>query len=309
MISYRPVEVGLNNNDLNEEIYVALANFPVLESNIEASYLGKAVTSQDRLKTLNTLLNDVLKYNRHPEHRVDLLVFPEVSIPYAWQQMLVSWSRKNQIGVICGLEHRVDRNRYAYNKVLAALPYRSSSRHLACLPIHRLKIRYSPHEKFVLREENLKVPSGQGESYHLYRWRGATFAIYNCYELTDISHRSLFVGKVDFIVCTEYNKDVNYFSNIVESAARDIHCYVIQVNDSKFGDSRIVSPSPTIQMNPLRIKGGENVTFLVMKLDLKSLREHQRKGYGLQKDSKTFKPTPPGLKRSDVIRRSELGEK
>ncbi len=113
---------------------------------------------------------------------------------------------------------------------------------------------------------------------------------------------------MDFIVCSEFNKDVNYFSNIVESAARDLHCYVIQVNDSQFGDSRVVSPSKTERMNPLRIKGGENTTFLTMRLDLKSLREHQRKGYGLQKDSKDFKPTPPGLKVEDVKERIQLGE-
>lgn len=35
------------------------------------------------------------------------------------------------------------------------------------------------------------------------------------------------------------------------------------------------------------------MAFITMNLDLKSLRDHQRKGYGLQKDSIGFKPTPP----------------
>jgi hypothetical protein len=61
------------------------------------------------------------------------------------------------------------------------------------------------------------------------------------------------------------------------------------------------------KMNPLRIKGGDNLTFLTMNLNLKSLRDHQRKDYGLQKDSKEFKPTPPGLKLEDVITRIRFG--
>ena len=115
-------------------------------------------------------------------------------------------------------------------------------------------------------------------------------------------------GKVDFIVGTEFNRDINYFSNIVESAARDLHCYVVQVNDSRYGDSRIVYPSKTEKMNPLQIKGGENLTFLTMKLDLKSLRVHQRKRYGLQKDSDEFKPTPPDFDVDDVFDRINLGK-
>jgi hypothetical protein len=170
-----------------------------------------------------------------------------------------------------------------------------------------LKRSYSPEETFVLENEDLKVPASK-DAYQLFRWRGASFAIYNCYELASIEDRALFKSKVDFIVCTEFNKDINYFANIIESAARDLHCYVIQVNDSQFGDSRIVSPSKTEKMNPLRIKGGENLTFLTMRLNLKALREHQRKGYGLQKDSENYKPTPPGFRLGDVRARIRLGK-
>ena len=61
-------------------------------------------------------------------------------------------------------------------------------------------------------------------------------------------------------------------------------------------------------MNPLRIKGGDNLTFLTMELDIKSLRNHQKKGYGLQKDSKSFKPTPPSFKIKDIRNRIKLGK-
>lgn len=306
MSKFDVVKVGLEKPDLHEKIQVALANIPVWNDNIQDSYLGKPDLSRKRLKPVANLLNDISKWRNTAGKKIDLLVFPEVSMPHAWESMLVAWARKHRIGVICGLEHRISGG-VAYNDVLAALPYQAGNHHWACMPVRRTKRLYSPEETFILTNEGLTVPKTK-DSYHLFQWRGASFAVYNCYELASIEDRSLFKGKVDFIVGTEFNRDVQYFSNIVESAARDLHCYVIQVNGSQFGDSRVVSPSKSEKMSPLRIKGGENLTFLTMILDLKALRDHQRKGYGLQKDSKDFKPTPPGFNVADVKARISLGK-
>lgn len=308
MTAYDEIKIGLDTPDLHQSIQIALANIPVQQGQIEASYLGRPILTRQRLKPLTTLLNEISGYGKRNSRKIDLLIFPEVSIPYAWESMIVAWARKHNIGVICGLEHRVSKKNIAYNEVLTALPYKTENHHLACVPIRKLKRIYSPEEVFLLKNNNVKIPKQNRDAYQLIRWRGVSFAIYNCYELASIEDRSLFKGKVDFIVGTEFNRDVNYFSNIVESAARDLHCYIIQVNDSRFGDSRIVSPSQTEKMNPLRIKGGENLTFLTMKLNLKTLRDHQIRGYGLQKDSNDFKPTPPGFNVADVKARILLGK-
>lgn len=310
MPNYDEIRLGLATPDLHRNIRIALANMPVLPEQIEASYLGNPILTRQRLKPLANLLNSISRYSSESRRKIDLLVFPEVSIPYAWEAMIVTWARKHYIGVVCGLEHRVNGRGRALNQVLVALPYKSRNRHL-CAPIRRLKRIYSPEERFELENNYLRIPRQNADApdaYQLFRWRGASFAVYNCYELTNIEDRGLFKGKVDFIVATEFNKDVNYFSNILEAAVRDIHCYIVQVNDSQFGDSRIISPSKTERMNPLRIKGGENFTFLTMNLDLKALRDHQRKDYGLQRDSQDFKPTPPGLEQEDVQDRIRLGE-
>ena len=173
-----------------------------------------------------------------------------------------------------------------------------------------MKKHYSPEETFQLENSSLAVARSVSRSrYQLFQWRGASFAVYNCYELASLEDRCIFKGMVDFIVCSEFNRDINYFSNIVESAARDLHCYVVQVNCAQYGDSRVVSPSPTEQLNPLRMKGGDNQTFLTMELPLDDLRKHQLKLYGVQKDSKFYKPTPPDFDRSDVKKRIKLGKK
>lgn len=306
--AYDEVTVGVGASDLHDSTLIALANVPVDQKNIEASYLGTPLLGRARLKPFTTLLNEISKYRSDDNRRIDLVVFPEVSVPHAWENMLAAWSRRHRIGVVCGLEHSIGFKGQALNHVLALLPYETSSGHWACLPVRRLKRFYSPEEEFVLKNEGLTIPKAKSAPYHLFRWRGASFAIYNCFELASIEDRSLFKGCVDFIVATEFNRDTNYFSNIVESSARDLHCYVVQVNDSRFGDSRVVSPSKSETMNPLRIKGGDNLTFLTMRLDLKALRTHQRKGYGLQKESREFKPTPPDFPMSELRKRIALGK-
>ena len=310
MKSYIKVEVGPKNPDLHAGLRVAIGHLMVHEKNIEASFMGEPNVSPRRKKELSELLNDVVKDGvRHPEQRVDLLVLPEVSVPHKWANFITRWAKDHQIGVICGLEHRLDEDDRAWNELLAALPFRSKNGTKECAPVRRLKRHYSPEEKFQLINNNRGVPRSPSKSrYQLFQWRGVSFAVYNCYELASLEDRCLFKAKVDFIVCSEYNRDVNYFSNIVESAARDLHCFVVQVNSAQFGDSRVVSPSRTEKLSPLRIKGGENQTFLTMRLPLRELRAHQLKKYGLQKDSRDYKPTPPDFDHSEIQKRIALGK-
>jgi hypothetical protein len=309
MTQYLNVTIAPHSPDLHAQIRVAVGHISVNEKNIKASFLGKPNISRKRHQILSALLNDVVKHGvRHPDQRADLLVLPEVSIPHRSATFITRWARDHQIGVICGLEHRLDRQRQAWNELLAALPYKAINGMKACAPVRRLKKYYSPHEEFLLTNNRIGIPKVPSKSrYQLFHWRGASFAVYNCYELASIEDRGIFKGKVDFIVCSEFNPDVNYFSNIVESAARDLHCYVVQVNSAQFGDSRVVSPSKTEKLNPLRIKGGDNQTFLSMELPLQKLREHQTLLYGLQKDSNDYKPTPPDFPIEEVRARIRHG--
>lgn len=303
------ISIGSRTPDLHAVLRVAVGHLTVDETNIEGSFMGAPNISLQRKKMLSELLNDVVKHGvRHPDQRPDLLVLPEVSVPHRWATFITRWAKNHQIGVICGLEHRIDSDLFAWNELLAALPFRGPKGSKECAPIQRLKKHYSPDEDFQLTNNNLKVPKFSSNSrYQLFQWRGASFAVYNCYELASLEDRCLFKGMVDFIVCSEFNKDVNYFSSIVESAARDLHCYVIQVNSAQFGDSRVVSPSKTEKLNPLRMKGGDNQTFLTMQLPLQLLRSHQLKQYGLQKDSQEYKPTPPDFDSKKVESRISLG--
>ena len=72
--------------------------------------------------------------------------------------------------------------------------------------------------------------------YPLFIWNGIWFSVYCCYELADICDRALFKSYSDLMIAVEWNKDTNYYSNIIESLSRDMHCFCVQVNSSGYGD-------------------------------------------------------------------------
>lgn len=63
-----------------------------------------------------------------------------------------------------------------------------------------------------------------------------------CSELTNISYRAALRGKVDALFVPEWNQDTETFNALVESAALDMHAYIVQCNDRQYGDSRIRAP-------------------------------------------------------------------
>lgn len=279
-----------------DKVKVGLANMKVEERNYEAAMLGEPNLGeryQDFAKILNMAERE----------KCDIVVLPELALPPSQVKTFLDYSRNHQRLIVTGLEH-FTHHEIAYNFVLNILPCEIRGIKDA-VPILRLKNHYSPQEKFWIEDYRRTIPKQDPYRYHLYRWRGLYFSIYYCFELSDLHHRSLFKSKVDFIIASEWNPDVNYFSNIAEVSARDLHCYFIQVNTNQYGDSRIIQPSKTEIRDVLRIKGGGNTALLVDELEIKRLRAFQYMGFGLQKEDKSFKPTPADYDYQDVKSRQE----
>lgn len=180
-----------------------------------------------------------------------------------------------------------------YNLAAVILPYHKDDYKFAHVVYHQ-KTHFSPNE---LRQiKGYRLEPFEGKEYQLFQWRDLWFSVYCCYELASIAERSLFQSFADLTVAVEWNKDVSYFSSIVDSLCRDLHCYCIQANSSDYGDSRVMSPSKTELRDIIKTKGGINYTILVDEIDIDALREYQRKEYELQRDDETYKPTPPNFK-------------
>lgn len=303
---HRKDDNRLNNSDFKliklggkpskKKVKVAMANMKVDADNSERSFLGDPNLSFDRYLDLCHMLNEAAKT------KCDLVVFPEISIPFSWLGNITDYVRRNNIALICGVEHVTDLNGVVYNYVVTILPFKHKVYRNAFIDL-RLKRDYShSEEKLINGHVGFSVPSSTDRDKHklrVYDWNGIMFSVFNCFEFADIAKRATLKGNVDFVVAVEHNKDTNYFSNILESSSRDIHAYVIQVNDSSWGDSRISQPSATVTKDLVRIKGGEHVHIVTGEIDILGLREFQMKNFSLQEDSKEFKPTPPGFKIHD----------
>ena len=85
----------------------------------------------------------------------------------------------------------------------------------------------------------------------------------------------------------------------------DWHCFVAQVNSIDFGDNRITQPSKTETKDLLRLTGGGNTYLVAAEIDLKALRNFQRRHKDYQSNNGIFKITPPRYDKDMVGKRQK----
>ncbi|MCG3862638.1 MULTISPECIES: hypothetical protein [unclassified Photobacterium] len=286
--------VDLSKSTTNKtKINIGIVNISTPEKTFKHSYLRNPVLDKYRVKKINNILNQA------EIEKVDLLILPEVSIPISLLKTISNFSLKNKIGIIFGLEHIISDD-YAYNYIVTLLPVENDGVDSLIVDL-RLKNYYSPSEISMLNGYGYKIPVERQPFYNIFKWRGCRFSIFNCFELSNIEHRAKLKSKIDLLIASEYNKDIGYFSNIIESSSRDLHCYVAQVNDSKYGDSRICQPTSSNNKDIVKVKGGDNSVIISSEIDLSSLREFQIKEYSYQILNKEYKPTPPDFNKSSIM--------
>lgn len=288
-------EIRVNDTKRINAPTIAIANTKVLESNIIKGLRNTPNLAGNRFDTLYKI------FKQTKEEKADILLFPECFVPIELLDRITWYAVNEQKLVVTGLEH-VTIDNVSFNFIVTILPFEKNGIKDAVV-VYRLKNHYSHGERLMIQTNHFKVPRPSQYIYDLCVWKGIYFSPYYCFELADVKHRSIFKGKVDLLIASEWNPDTNYFSNIVESFSRDIHAYFAQVNTSQFGDSRITQPSRTEIKDILKLKGGENDTILVGKIDLDALREFQRKLHVTTKDDKSFKPLPPDFSVKDVLNR------
>lgn len=238
----------------------------------------------------------------------NVFVMPECSLSLSSLKEFYQYSAKRRVAFICGMKYYVcDDN--VYNYIVTCLPIMLNGRADA-VPVIRRKCFYAPEEVQKIVQFGLKKPNVE-EVQVLYHWKGHVFTTYCCYELCNPKHRSFFYSKIDAMYCPVHNRDTYYFNNIAESTARDMHCYFVLSNVSRYGDSRVSYPAKHDRMNLLKVTGGNtkeyDVTVLSCTLEYGKLRTFQREfkwEVGLGKNE-IIKPLPPGY-RQDLLNYREM---
>lgn len=294
------IYVGRKNPcNYKNKLCVAIGNAELKVDNFKAALNKKPNRSYQRYRNLSKMLDAAM------DQQVDLLVFPENYLPLEWLPTVSRFCANNQIGLITGIEHVLfgSKNPVVYNLTAVILPYVHNDQKFAHVFYHS-KVRFSPEEKRQIEGHYCTCKEGNG--YQLFGWHNVWFPVYCCYELASIKDRTLFHSYADMVVAVEWNKDIAYFSSIIESMCRDLHCYCIQANSSGPGDSRVLQPTKSELRDIIKTKGGKNPCILAADINVAALREFQSLHYSLQKDSGGFKPTPPDFDR-EILKRKQDG--
>ena len=93
--------VSRQDDEDKDKLKVGIVSIKISLTDIESAYVTKPNLSYDRLQGIFDILNKSID----KKHKVDLLVFPEVSIPYSWVHLMARFAKKNNIGIIFGVEH------------------------------------------------------------------------------------------------------------------------------------------------------------------------------------------------------------
>ena len=279
---------------------IGIASFIVKEKDLLDNLDGNQNLTLDKKKRLIKILNEA------KENNTDILIFSETSIPIQWLKFISKFSRENQMIITGGLDHIFlnDEKKNVGNFLFTIVPF-DNQKYKTSFIKFRLKNYYAPGERKQIIGRKFNIPILKEKKYDIFSWKGLYFSNFNCFELADIESRGLVKNYIDLLIASVFNKDINYFTNILESTCRDLHVYIAQSNTSIYGDCKILQPSKKDLMTKASISGGMSDNLLVEEIDIEKLRNFQLLDYILQEENKYFKLTPPNLDIEAVKARKE----
>ena len=265
-----------------------------------------------RLQSLLSLVDQFLRQSQHDgwNERALYFVLPELSVPTAWLLPLAKVFRTARVSLIVGGEYEHKKgtkevinpaylfltcNEFGYPDMIAMRHTKSEAAH------GEAELLWGCNHTFIAERETGQICS----EAKVYNHGGFYFGVALCSELSNAELHHHYRAKVDAVFIPQWNQDVGTFGSLIEASAYSVHAYMIQVNNRKYGDSRIRVPAKErYEQDIVRLMGGEHDYYVIGNLDIESLREFQRDKHS---KSKKFKPTPSGFDRT--VGKERLGIK
>lgn len=274
-------------------VRIAVTSVETTDEQWSAAAQNKHDRSASRYVAFNNLVNQILKEPKRP----DYIVMPELSIPLRWALRAARKLAANGVSLLTGVEYHHDRaTKKLRNDCLVSLTTRWPG-YASSVVVLQAKFEPAHGERAQLkkllgRDNMMFKPTGTRAMPVVYGHCGFFFAPLICSDLTNIAHRRNLRGEIDAIFALEWNPDTKTFASLVESTANDLHAFVIQANNRKFGDSRIRAPaSQDYERDVVQVKGGVSDYHVLGEIDYLQLRAEQRRRVKKAK----FKPVPIGF--------------
>jgi Reverse transcriptase (RNA-dependent DNA polymerase) len=255
-----------------------------------AAVTGNTDPDFDRYARLHRLVKHLISQPNGAKY----FILPELALPAHWFMRLALKLQGRGISLITGIEYLHASKSRVRNQVWAALSHDGLG-FPSMLVYRQDKQRPALHEEQeIQRLAGLELKPDKAWSKPPVIQHGTfRFAMLVCSELTNISYRTALRGEVDAVFIPEWNQDTETFNSLVESAALDVHAYIIQCNDRQYGDSRIRAPyKDSWRRDILRVKGGIEDYCVTGEIDMQGLREFQSSH---RSPDGPFKPVPDGF--------------
>lgn len=272
---------------------IAVSSWETRDISFVASVMNQPdPDSRHRYQRLNRLINELISRS----DRTGYLILPELAMPPRWFMRIAGKLKGRRISLITGVEYLHAGKKSVHNQIWASLTHDGLG--FPSLMLYRQDKQtpalHEEQELFRLAGASLRpaVP-WKWQSPPIIQHGNFCFALLNCSELTNIRYRAELRGKVDALFVPEWNSDTDTFNALVESAALDIHAYIIQCNNRHYGDSRIRAPyKDRWKRDLLRVKGGNHDYCITGEIDVLALRQFQS---SYRSPLNSFKPVPDGF--------------
>ncbi|WP_053980722.1 hypothetical protein [Marinagarivorans algicola] len=290
------LRIGTNQK---EKVVIALTNIRTEDSDWSAAACNKPNLSRKRYQKISKLVNDTLQLKPRP----DYVLFPELSIPLRWLNSIAARLSAAGISLIAGTEYR----HFDGNKILSEAALVLADNRLGYptfVKVWQPKLGPAVGEDKDLmakfgREWAISEKDASSRKFNkpIYIHNGVNFGVMICSELQNSKARVRFQGAVDALMVLSWNRDLDTFASLIESAALDVHAYTILVNNRKYGDSRVRSPAKESFLRDIaRLRGGDNDFVVAATLDISTLRAFQSRAKRWPEDGDKFKPVPEGFR-------------
>lgn len=281
---------------------IAVASWETSEQSFVAAVMHRPEPdSRYRYRRLNRLINELISRSDCAGY----LILPELAMPPQWFMRIAYKLKGRGISLITGVEYLHAPKKRVRNQVWASLTHDGLG--FPSLMLYRQdKQRPALHEEQELfRLAGLEMrPANTWQEPPIIQHGDFRFALMICSELTNIRYRADLRGEIDALFVPEWNSDTDTFNALVESAALDIHAYIIQCNNRLFGDSRIRAPyKDRWKRDLLRVKGGNHDYCITGEIDVLALRQFQSSH---RSPASGFKPVPDGFAEDMAFDRNAL---
>ncbi len=278
------------NGDPQAKYAIAVSCWKTRHDSWVASVMRSPDPDLGRYERILQLVNSVISQPKGARY----LILPELSLPAHWFIRIAHKLQGRGISLISGVEYLHARQKRVRNQVWAALTHDGLG--FPSMMIYRQdKQRPALHEERELqRLAGVEMkPDKTWKTPPIVQHGDFRFALLVCSELSNIGYRAALRGNIDALFVPEWNQDTQTFTALVESAALDIHAYIIQCNDRQYGDSRIRAPfKESWRRDVLRVKGGITDYCVTGKIDVQALRRFQSSH---RSANGPFKPVPDGF--------------